>query len=213
MKTSLLKIVNEIKGMKKIGKLYFPPPGYPILKNNSYLGLRVPGPDQSQEIKQYRDLARKVAIYNNEIPSDSDLQDRGEFHITVINPKEYRNLGKQKQKELLAAAKNLSTDDLTLHGLGSAKSHDDKDIAYFIVVDWPSADNFRDQFGLGKYEYHITLGFRNRDVFPHTAFKKEHKGPKNLKGKESIILPHHNLELYDEVIKLLDIEDGANTKA
>ena len=210
--TELLKIAEKLKGSTKMAKISLPSPGHPILKNNSYIGLPVNGPKQSAEIKQYRELARKIAIYNDEIPPDSDLQDRGEFHITLINPKEYRKFDKQTQKKILEAAKDLSTEDLTLQGLGSAKSADGKDIAYFIVVSWPSADQFRENLGLGKYEYHITLGFRNKDVFEHTAFPQGHQGSKTLKGKKSIVLPHHNLELYDEVVQILDKQDGTNSE-
>lgn len=156
---------------------------------NSYLGLPLV---LSNALVEYREKANEFARKAGEISFEESLKDRGEFHITVINPQEFKQI-KLSQQEILKLAQEVTTDDLIFEGLGRAYSLSQKDVAYFIVCTWPSADHFRQKLNLPSYEYHLTLGFKEKDVFPHTAFPKNYSGKKSLKGKKSIIVPHSKI--------------------
>jgi hypothetical protein len=46
---------------------------------------------------------------------------------------------------------------------------DKEDVAYFVVLDWDSANQYRMELGLPKKDFHITLGFERNDV--HSKLK------------------------------------------
>lgn len=43
--------------------------------------------------------------------------------------------------------------------------------AYFAVIEWPAADLLRRQLGLGPADFHVTLGFKDKDI--HTVRKDD----------------------------------------
>lgn len=97
-------------------------------------------------------------------------RDRGyHYHMTVVSPPE---LSKAK-KEGRDFTDTPEANDITFEGLGRCK--DGENEAYYIVCSSPSLDKWREDNGLEKKDFHITLGFSRKDV--HT------KG----KGKDTII--------------------------
>eukprot|EP00177_Eucheuma_denticulatum_P005551 GFKZ01010091.1.p1 GENE.GFKZ01010091.1~~GFKZ01010091.1.p1 ORF type:complete len:617 (-),score=74.29 GFKZ01010091.1:1924-3774(-) len=63
----------------------------------------------------------------------------------------------------------LTDDDFVVEadGRGGASVNE----AFFVVLHWPAADSLRRQLGLGPVDFHITLGFTDKDI--HTARKDE----------------------------------------
>jgi tRNA nucleotidyltransferase (CCA-adding enzyme) len=97
---------------------------------------------------------------------EAGLKDRGEFHITVINPDETRELMDRKGwtierlRSEIEGHRFQSRPDYRCLG----RAEDGENAVYFIVVKWPEAQEFRERLGLGPYDFHITLGFRTNDI-------------------------------------------------
>ena len=48
--------------------------------------------------------------------------------------------------------------------MGLGVIQEGKDEAYFVLVDWPSANEWRKEMGLGEKDFHITVGYQYNDV-------------------------------------------------
>lgn len=125
--------------MKKLSGLV----GTPAKVKNGYLSVSVPRPELGEE----------------EILLPEDLLDRGEWHITIITPPEMRTLKKNK----------VTLDETVFipgepHYRGLGRATDGANTVYFVVVDWPEAQDFRAQFGLPPHDFHITMGFTQKDI-------------------------------------------------
>lgn len=101
------------------------------------------------------------------------LNNRGEYHITVIRPPEMKAL-KKAGKIFENHSTVMIPGSPHYRGLGKATSGANE--AYFMVVDWPEAQEFRAQLGLPQLDFHITIGFTEKDI---------HDVPKNKTIKET----------------------------
>jgi len=94
-------------------------------------------------------------------------RDHGHYHITVINVMEYnklsKDLGMDKFINSLEPAFDFDFDDLQFLGIGSAEKAGNK--AYFIVVRSEKLQEVRKRYGLPEQDFHVTLGFKWKDVF------------------------------------------------
>lgn len=123
---------------------------------NGYLAVDVPRPNLGEE----------------EILLPPNLKNRGEWHITIIRPPEMKVL-KKLGKPLNNGDAIAISGSPVYKGLG--KVSDGENEAYFVVIDWPEAQKFRAQYGLPSLDFHITMGFSNKDI---------HDVPKNRTLKE-----------------------------
>ncbi|KAL0138893.1 hypothetical protein V8B55DRAFT_1518818 [Mucor lusitanicus] len=104
------------------------------------------------------------------------LQDEDGNHQLPTSSKQRNRLFKQGQQTLLATILNQFGDasewakpvDL---GLGSIESVQAK--TYYKVIYWPHGQMIRQYVGLGKSNFHVTVGFAPRDVH-------QYKGPGTL---------------------------------
>ena len=104
---------------------------------------------------------------NVEAP-EPGLKTRGEYHITIVSPPELSSAIKNGTWGSISAVAELAK-DWKITGepkyVCIGKQEKDDNAAYFIVVDWPEAQEFRkEQFFLGKKDLHITIGFRQSDI-------------------------------------------------
>jgi len=83
-------------------------------------------------------------------------RDHGKFHMTLINPYEYKEVDQSK----VAIGDTVT---ITLKGLGQV-TKDDKE-AYFVVVESSMAQSLRHQLKLNTKDFHVTLGFKPQDVY------------------------------------------------
>lgn len=83
-------------------------------------------------------------------------RDHNMFHVTVVNPMEYQLF---KNKKVLQGEKFR----IHLHGLGRVSK--DNNTTYFVVASSGDGQFIRQQVGLTKKDFHITLGFDKRDVY------------------------------------------------
>jgi len=83
-------------------------------------------------------------------------RDHGEFHMTLINPYEYKEIDHNK----ITLGENIT---ITFKGL--ARVSEEKKAAYFVVVQSSEAQLHRKQLGLKVKDFHVTLGFKPQDVY------------------------------------------------
>lgn len=151
---------------------------------NIYKDIVVPYLNQLEEI-----LDDEFEIYTK----NQQNRDHGHYHITVINAMDYNRLSKElgPDKFINSLEKYFQIEfDITPMGLGKATR--DPNTAYFIVVKSEELQEFRKVFGLSPIDFHITLGFKWKDVFGV---------PKN-----------EILKLYDPFLKLLKKEYYKNNE-
>lgn len=141
-----------IRGLGPVGVVRRP-------RGNAYLGLPVPKP-----AGHWRQ-ARREALARGDIQHASEMQDRGEFHITVLSPHELARV-KSSRPDLWDDGVELpltGAQGVRYRGLGRAAKGGK--VAYFVIVEWPAAQRFREALGLSPYQFHVTVGFVTGDVF------------------------------------------------
>lgn len=109
------------------------------------------------------------------------LKNRGEYHITIIEPPEVKAMvnnlkatqglsGKEAEVTIKQLLANISINGEPVNiGVGKQTAVDNE--VYFMVVKWPEAQEFRASHGLPEKHFHITLGFTSKDI--HGVSKDE----------------------------------------
>lgn len=116
-----------------------------------YVGIEIPSVLVDEYICDLRNVLseREFSIFR----ANQSRRDRGKFHMTLIAPREtFENFD-----ELF----DISF-ETTLLGIGCAESGLDR--AYYIVANCPKGDEIRDVLNLKKRDFHVTLGFDERDI-------------------------------------------------
>ncbi|MEK2645554.1 hypothetical protein [Bdellovibrio sp. BCCA] len=139
--------------------------------NKSYLSLELPYP-------AFEKLRGEV-----EKTQHVSLQHRGEAHITVITPPEYKKIQKKvSMKEINALASEMGLQKapykLLCVGKGSIKDHGKDESTYYAVVEsdrlfqirkavhllYTSKGGKTEDFNPEAFYPHVTLGFTQRDL-------------------------------------------------
>jgi len=131
---------------------------------NNYLGIKVPNDVVDPFLD---DLKEIVGDDFDTYTRNQQDRDHGNYHITVINTMDYNRLAKEVGVEnfinSLETVLNYEIDDLEMLGVGTATKGDNT--TYFIVCNSDKLDAVRTRFGLGNQDFHVTLGFKDKDVF------------------------------------------------
>ena len=145
---------------------------------NNYLGIDLPTTIVQPDLNELREI-----LGDNDYETFTENQikrDGGHYHITVVNVVDYNRLSKQmgidKFVNSLDPIFKYTIDDLKLLGVGRAQKNENT--SFFIVCQSDKLDAVRERFNLPKQDFHITLGFKWRDVFgvrKNELFKKEGK--------------------------------------
>jgi len=132
---------------------------------NNYLGVDIPKEITYQFLEQL-----KMYLGDEEFEDYRKRQqerDRGHNHITVVNVMECNSLIKERGMDWFANQANnlfsIELDDVNFLGVGRAERNENK--AYFIVVKSNTLSNIREGLGLSTYDFHVTIGFKWKDVF------------------------------------------------
>ena len=132
---------------------------------NNYLGIKIPQTIVQPFLDRLKNIIG-VEDYDIYVKNQQN-RDHGSHHITVINVMDYNNLSKEfgidKFVSSLDAAFDYNIDDLKLMGVGKAEKSGN--CAYFIVVNSEKSDAIRTRYNLPKQDFHITIGFKYKDVF------------------------------------------------
>lgn len=93
-------------------------------------------------------------------------RDGGQHYLKVITVLEYdklcQSLGMDKFINSLESIFDYEIDDIKILGLGKAERDSNK--SYFLVINSDKLDEIRNRYDLPKVDFHITLGFKWKDV-------------------------------------------------
>lgn len=131
---------------------------------NNYIGVNI----YTDFVQPYLERLRNIIGDDYEIYiKNQQNRDHGHYHITVINVMEYnklsKDLGMDKFINSLESAFDFEFDDLQFMGIGTAEKSGNR--AYFIVVRSEKLQEVRRKYGLPEQDFHVTLGFKWKDVF------------------------------------------------
>jgi len=131
-------------------------------------------------------IEQAADLYGDSVPADYKdkqvLRDGGYHHATLLDVKDFGFLVRQlrddkslsrkqaeraikKEWDDIIAGRRIDTvftSDWKAIGLGKQAQGDDE--AYYVVLSWPGGEHIRERLGLPPKDFHITLGFRQRDV-------------------------------------------------
>lgn len=131
---------------------------------NNYLGIKV----NDDAINPFlNELKSHLGDDYDEFVSNKQKRDRGSNHITVINVMDYNKLGKKMGMSNFINSLEMifkyPIDDLKMMGLGTAKKNENQ--TFFVVCKSEKLDAIRERYNLPPHDFHITLGFKYKDVF------------------------------------------------
>jgi hypothetical protein len=133
--------------------------------NNNYVGIKVP----NEIVQPYLNFLKEEIGEDNYVTYTENQQnrDRGDYHITVLNVMEFNKLNKElgmdKFVNSLDSVFKYEIDDLKLKGVGTATKNENR--AYFIVCKSEKLNAIRTRYELEPRDFHVTLGFKYKDVF------------------------------------------------
>lgn len=132
---------------------------------NNYLGINIHEGVVQPFLNELKDLIGDSDY--EEFTNYQQKRDHGNYHITVINTMDYNRLAKESGVSnfvnSLDSIFKYEIDDIRMLGLGTAERGGNR--AYFIVCESDKLDAVRTRYNLPKHDFHITLGFKHRDVF------------------------------------------------
>lgn len=139
--------------------------------DNNYVGISINKSAISNfltRLKEY--LGEELFHEYTTLKKDRDGES---YHLTVVNPIEYNNYLKNSNisniNNQLERVFDYEIDDLKFKGVGTASRNENT--AYFIVCESDKLKAIRNSLGLGDKDFHITLGFKFKDV--HGVRKNE----------------------------------------
>src|SRR5574343_197259 len=132
----------------------------------NYLGIDIPSFVVDPYLNKLKDIIDNDDVYN-EFVRNQQTRDHNHHHITVINPIDYNNLAKKHgMSNFINSIEPIfkyQIDDIKLLGIGTAEKGGNR--TYFIVVDSEKVKIIRDKYELPIQDFHITIGFKWKDVF------------------------------------------------
>lgn len=131
--------------------------------DNNFLGIKI----FEDGIEPYMTRLSQILGDQFEIyTKNKKILDRGEFFIEVVSVFEYdrliHELGMDNFINSLESVFDYEVDDIKFLGLGKAQLS--SNTSYFIVVRSQKLEDIRDKYELPKIDFHITLGFKWKDV-------------------------------------------------
>lgn len=127
-------------------------------KGNDYLALKI-NDDIGQLFQSF--LGQQL---DNSFIINQQERDKHTFHITLVNVMQYQKLMNEGKKEDLHSIVNQQFDFYN-YGIGTTVDNKKSSQAWFAVLENAYLDTFRNNLNLDKQHFHITLAFKNTDVF------------------------------------------------
>lgn len=88
-------------------------------------------------------------------------RDRGEFHVTVVDPREYKEIFEGQSKRIFY---DLYKQSISYCFIGLGFANIDEKKSYFVIVESRDLLEIRKAFGLPEKDFHVTLGFSEVDL-------------------------------------------------
>lgn len=131
---------------------------------NNYIGVNI----YVDMVQQYLERLKNIIGDEYDIYiKNQQNRDHGHYHITVVNVMEYNKLsseiGMDKFINSLESAFDFEFDDVKFLGIGTAEKGGNR--TYFIVVKSDKLQEVRNKYGLPEQDFHVTIGFKWKDVF------------------------------------------------
>lgn len=176
---------------------------------NNYLGIDIPHTMVEPYLNELKEHLNDFDF--DEFTKNQQVRDKGHYHITVINVMDYNRLMKEIGiDEFVNSVDNIlkyEIDDLRMLGVGTAEKNGNR--AFFVVCDSDKLDAVRTRFDLPEQDFHITLGFKDKDVFGVRKNEVLKKGPKFLQLLKSNFYKYNNWEFVKE-IRNFDLDKQAD---
>lgn len=119
---------------------------YPKILKNSYIGAIVTGIDAA--LDEWKKLCKEHELFHmKHVERDGD-----QYHVTILTPKEFRQTG-------LTNVPNFK-----FKQIGIAKAQKDSNETWCLLLESEEAQKWRESNGLPRKEFHVTFGFRIKDI-------------------------------------------------
>jgi hypothetical protein len=143
----------------------------------NYIGMKF----HKNQIQNFlNDLKEHLGDDYDEFVGNQQKRDSDGHHMTVINVPDYNRLtkdvGMEKFTTEVSKLFTYPIDDLKLMGVGTGTNG--INTTYFIVAKSDKLDAIRKRYELNPHDFHITIGFKHKDVFgvqKNTVMKKKSK--------------------------------------
>lgn len=159
----------------------------------NYIGVKVYMDEVSPFLEELKEI---LGEDYQEYVNYQSQRDRGSHHITVINvfdtQKIIKEMGMDKFSKVADNLFDYEVDDIKLMGIGMAQRNENK--SYFVVVESDKLKFIRDRFNLPNHDFHITLGFKFKDVF---GIRKNEILPKKDKFIKLLSQEFYNNQNFD----------------
>ena len=130
---------------------------------NNYIGVKIEKGLIDHFLTELKDILG--SDYETYIKLQQE-RDHDSYHITVINVMEFNRLSKQNVDVFLNSLESIMKypiDDIQMLGIGTATKTTNR--AYFVVCRSEKLAAIRERYSLPEQDFHITLGFKFKDVF------------------------------------------------
>lgn len=132
---------------------------------NNYIGIKIDNSIVNPFLEKLKEIISESEYES--YTSNQQKRDHGEYHITVINVMDYNRLSKEMGVDRfvnsLEQVFDTEIDDLQMLGVGLASKNENN--AYFVVCKSDKLNVIRERYSLPEFDFHITLGFKWKDVF------------------------------------------------
>ena len=145
---------------------------------NNYLGIKLNPELIEPYLNELKDIIGEddFKVYTE----NQQKRDRGQFHMTIINAMDYNRLsqdmGIDKFVNSLDPILTYEVDDIKMLGIGTATKNENR--SYFVVCKSDKLEAIRKRYELPEHDFHITLGFKWKDVHgvrKNVILEKENK--------------------------------------
>lgn len=149
-------IENTVSGEKLEPRKTIP------MKYGSYHGAHIERDEIVSYINQWKAVFGDANA--SKMMSMKAERDGGEvYHCTVLSPQDTKMMKKKYGKKLQGLENGLPDSEITVLGIGRAVE-DNGNETWFLVCEDEKMNNWRESEGLKKHDFHITLGFLQRDI-------------------------------------------------
>lgn len=130
---------------------------------NNYLGVNISNDFVAPYLRELEEVLGDE--YEAYVKNQQD-RDHGDYHITVVNVMDYNKLCKADMTKFVNSLDKVfkyEINDLKFLGIGTAQKNENR--AYFIVCNSERLNAIRNRYELPPHDFHLTIGFKHRDVF------------------------------------------------
>jgi hypothetical protein len=130
---------------------------------NNFLGIKF----DTGIIEPYlEELKEYLGEDNFKLFNENHLKTNGMYFLSLINTNEYNQLlqdiGISRFVNSLDSVLKFEIDDLKMMGIGTATKNENR--SYYIVCKSEKLDAVRKRYELKEFDFHITIGFKWKDV-------------------------------------------------